>query len=482
MTSTAPAPQINPNRVLIALLVPLFMALVAVSVVNVAITPMTRSLNASSSSIQWVVSGYALSFGMFLVAAGRLGDVTGRRRVLIWGVSLFTLGSALSGIAPTAEMLIAARVLQGFGSGLLNPQSTGIIQQYFSGQARARAYGWFGTTVAIATMIGPVIGGFLIQIFGDALGWRMMFLLNIPLGAFAIFAALRWIPNDRHAPQLTPEGKKKRSDLDPVGTILLAISIFAMMWPFVERSGTWASWSMLGIGLVLLVVFVRWEARYKAVGRPPMLDLHLFKEPAFRNGIFIVMFYFMGNTSIWFIVPVYMQAHLGQSAMLAGLIGVPSSLFSAFVAPWAGKHVLAWGRRLIIAGFVMNLVALTATMAMVWPVESGALPVLMLAIPLSLIGIAGGMTITPNQTLTLQAVPSNVGGVAGGVLSLGQRIGTAVGTAIIPGIMFSVADGGYGWNWAFTMAFASIFVLMLVGLAFTVLDRQREKREATAGM
>ena len=130
--------EAQPRKLLSALLVPLFMALMAVSVVNVALAPMGTSLNATSSETQWVVSGYALAFGVPLVAAGRFGDATGRRRVFVWGVGLFTVGSLLSGLAPTIEILIAARVLQGLGSGLLNPQTTGIIQQNFTGQADGR--------------------------------------------------------------------------------------------------------------------------------------------------------------------------------------------------------------------------------------------------------------------------------------------------------------------------------------------------------
>lgn len=469
--------QVQPKKLLFALLVPLFMALVAVSVVNVAVTPMTRSLGATSSQIQWVVSGYALAFGVFLVAAGRLGDVTGRRRVFLWGISLFVLGATLCSVAPTADMLIAARVLQGFGSGLLNPQTTGIIQRHFTGQARARAYGLFGTTVALATMVGPVIGGLLIQIFGDSLGWRMMFLFNLPLGLVAIVAALKWIPNDKVAPQLTADGHKKHSDLDPVGTALMAVSIFAIMWPFVERSGGLSSWLVFAVGLAVFGGFVLWERHYKKVGRPPMLDLNLFAEPAFRNGILIVGTYFLGNTSVWFIVPVYMQTHLGESALLAACIGIPASLLSAFVSPWAGKHVLGWGRRLIMAGFLTNMTAMLGSVLMIWPIEAGHLPAWTLGIPLALVGVAGGMTISPNQTLTLKAVPVEISGVAGGVLSLGQRIGTAIGTALIPGIMFSVADSGAGWNLAFTLAFGSIFVLMIFGLIFTIIDRRREVAE-----
>lgn len=468
------------RKMLFALMVPLFMALVAVSVVNVGMTPIGHSLHAETSQLQWVVSGYALAFAVFLVSAGRLGDATGRRRVFVSGVALFTIGSLASGLAPTADFLIAARLLQGLGSGLLNPQTTGIIQQQFSGQARAKAYGMFGTTVAVATMVGPLFGGILIRSFGESLGWRMMFLVNVPIGIIGIVLAILWLPNDRRTAATRPGQVKTKTDLDPAGSLLMAVAIFAIMWPFVERSAGAINWIALPIGLALFWGFIVWENRYKGRGREPMLDTSLFKEEAFRNGILIVGLYFLGGTSVWLIVAVYMQTHLGQSALTAAMIGLPASILSGILAPVAGRYVLRAGRRLIMGGIALMLVALAGTVVVMWNIESGALPVWTAAIPLSLVGAAGGMTISPNQTLTMKSVSPRISGVAGGVMSLGQRIGTAVGTALIPGIMFSFADAGRGWTLGFAASFGAIFVLMIFGLVFTIKDRRREVREQQA--
>ncbi|GAA1750815.1 MFS transporter [Rothia terrae] len=480
-----PNAQTHPKKLLFALLIPLFMALVAVSVVNVALTPIGSSLGASSSQTQWVVSGYALAFGVPLVAAGRIGDATGRRRVFIIGIAFFTVGSLLSGLAPNAALLIAARILQGLGAGFLNPQTTGIIQQNFSGQSRARAYGMFGTTVALAVIVGPVLGGFLLKIFGDSLGWRMMFLLNVPIGLLGIILALRWIPADRAQLAATKDTAttasatpvRKRLDLDPVGMVSLAVATFALLLPFVQRTFTPASWVILAAGIVLVLFFVWWENRYKRAGKPPMLDMDLLKEPAFRNGILIVTLYFLGNTSVWLVIPIYVQSHLHGSALLAALIGVPSALLSAFAAPWAGKRVLAAGRRMMLVGFSFSMLAIASTLVLITWVDNGTLPVWTLAFPLSLLGIGGGLTISPNQTLTLKSMPPEVSGVAGAVMSLGQRMGTAVGTALIPSIMFGLVEAGYHWNIGFIAAFSAIFLMLAAGLFFTVMDRRREVRE-----
>lgn len=464
----------SPRKLMAALLTPLFMALMAISVVNVALTPIGNSLNAGSSQTQWVVSGYALAFGVPLVAAGRIGDATGRRRIFMIGVSFFTLGSLLSAIAPTIEILIAARVLQGLGAGFFNPQTTGIIQANFTGQARARAYGMFGTVVALAVIVGPVLGGFLIQIFGDSLGWRMMFLVNVPIGLAGLLLARLWVPNDRPS---APSAQRARLDLDPVGMTTLALAIFAVLFPFVERSGNPLVWAVLPIGLALIAFFIAWEKRYKKAGRPPMLDIDLVTKPAFRNGIMIVTLYFLGNTSVWLVIPIYVQNHLGQSALTAALITIPSSLLSAFAAPWAGRRVLAMGRRIVMLGFGLSLTSIVATMLTVTPVEQGLLPVWALAVPLILIGAGGGLVISPNQTLTLASVPPAISGVAGGVLSLGQRMGTAIGTAIIPSILYGLVESGAHWNVGLIASFGAIVLTLSLGLAFTVADRRRELRE-----
>jgi MFS family permease len=208
-----------------------------------------------------------------------------------------------------------------------------------------------------------------------------------------------------------------------------------------------------------------------------MLDMDLLKEPAFRNGILIVTLYFLGNTSVWLVIPIYVQSHLHGSALLAALIGVPSALLSAFAAPWAGKRVLAAGRRMMLVGFSFSMLAIASTLVLITWVDNGTLPVWTLAFPLSLLGIGGGLTISPNQTLTLKSMPPEVSGVAGAVMSLGQRMGTAVGTALIPSIMFGLVEAGYHWNIGFIAAFSAIFLMLAAGLFFTVMDRRREVRE-----
>ncbi|MEE1650109.1 MFS transporter [Brachybacterium sp. J144] len=464
---SAPAPTVRRKPLLAVLLAPLFMALIAVSVINVALTAIGEGLGADSSGLQWVLSGYALAFGVLLVPAGRIGDATGRRRMLIIGIGIFTLGSLLSGLAPNVEVLNISRILQGVGSGLLNPQSVGLIQQHFRGQARARAFAALATTVAVATAVGPVIGGLLIQLLGPELGWRWMFLMNVPIGIAAIIGAFKLIPDDRVRTRTRP-------DLDPVGAGLLTLAILGIMLPFLERGASVLVWLSLPAGLIVLGLWWAWEQRYKRAGRPPMVDTAIFSQQAFRNGIVIISVYFLGATSIWIIVPLFLQMHLGHTALEASLMGLPSSIAAAFSSQLGGRHVLRLGRKMVIVGFGIAFVGLLCTTILAGFVDAGWVAFWWLAVPLTLMGLSQGLTISPNQTLTLNSVDPRFGGVAGGILQLGQRTGAAVGTAMIPGIIFSLTEGGHSWLEAFTIAMVIIMALTLVAMGVAFADRARE--------
>ncbi|AXE37306.1 MFS transporter [Acidipropionibacterium virtanenii] len=468
-------PPVKRRRLLLVLLAPLFMALVAVSVINVALVPIGNDLHASSSGLQWVLSGYALAFGVLLVPAGRIGDATGRKRMLLIGLAFFTLGSVISALSPTIQMLNLSRIVQGIGSGLLNPQVVGIIQQHFRGRERARAFALFGTTVALATAIGPVIGGVLIAALGPDTGWRWMFGMNVPIGVFAIWAGSYWVPGDSR-----PKGARSRLDLDPVGIVLLAVSLLCVMFPFLERGLGAVAWVALPVGLMLGAVWVRWEARYRDRGREPMVDLGLLANRAFSNGILIVSVFFLGSTSIWIVMPLFVQDHLGHVALFSALLGLPSSIFAGIGSQISGRYVLDAGRRMVIAGLAIAGLGVLLIMGTGMAVEWLGWPAWTLVFPLSVIGISQGFTVSPNQTLTLNAVDPRYGGVAGGILQTGQRIGQAVGTAIIPGILFTLSERTGSWILAFVVAMGVIAVFAALAIVISVADRRRE-RAASAG-
>ncbi|GAA3516558.1 hypothetical protein GCM10022294_28600 [Dietzia aurantiaca] len=515
-------------RILVTLMVPLFMALIALSVINVALPVIGDSLQADSSGLQWVVSGYALSFGLLLVPSGRLGDATGRKRIFLAGIAVFIVGAVIAGFAQGIEMLNAARLVQGVGSGMLNPQTFGLIQKYFRKEARARAFATMATTVSVATASGPLVGGLLIQALGDNLGWRAMFLVNVPLGVLALVLGYRWLPDDRRIP--TPTGKdaardvglsraragasarlddddkgtddddddaastlasdraiastsarapatrpaRQRLDLDPVGILLLGVAVLTIMLPFLGRETPPALWALVPAGLALLGVFAWWERRYERIGRPPLVNPDIFRDAGFRNGMVIVSIYFVGGTSLWIVMPLYLQFHLGYAPIDSAFISLPASICAAVSAQVAGRFVLRLGRRMVVAGFTLTICALLAFIVLAGFVESGALHYLVFMVPAAFVGIAQGMTISPNQTLTLRAVDPAYGGVAGSIISLGQRMGTAVGTAIVPGVLFGIVAANGDWLLAFRAALGIIAALAAGALAFSIVDRRRE--------
>src|SRR5690625_1663653 len=221
-------------RILAVALVAMFMSLVGVSIINVVLPSIQQGLGASDSDLQWVLTGYALTFGVVLVAAGRAGDILGRGPLFIVGVALFTVSSIAAGLAPDPATLNAARVVQGLGSGLLTPQVVGFIQQYFAGPERGRAYGALGAVVGVSVAIGPVLGGLIIELAGPVSGWRWTFLVNVPVGVGAIILALLWLPRPMR-PMRTEPSRSVLRDLDPVGAVLLGLAVLALLLPFVAR-------------------------------------------------------------------------------------------------------------------------------------------------------------------------------------------------------------------------------------------------------
>ncbi|HEV7831333.1 MAG TPA: MFS transporter, partial [Pseudonocardiaceae bacterium] len=195
-----------------------FMSLLDVSIVNVALPSIQRSLGASMAQVQWVVSGYALTFGLVLVAGGRLGDALGRRRMFLAALTGFIVASALCGAAPNAELLVVARLLQGLAAGMLTPQNSGLIQVLFRGAERGRAFGIFGATVGLSTAVGPVLGGLILAAAGEQQGWRWIFYVNVPIGLIALVAAWRLVPSRQRS------GQSVASQVDVVGALLLGAS------------------------------------------------------------------------------------------------------------------------------------------------------------------------------------------------------------------------------------------------------------------
>ncbi|TCK61325.1 MFS transporter [Curtobacterium sp. PhB136] len=406
------------------------------SKVNVGLPSIERSLDATSSSLQLIVAGYALAFGLALVPAGRLGDLKSRRALFITGLVAFTTASLLCAIAPTIEVLMVTRILQGFAAGTQMPQVIGLVQQLFRGAERGRAFGLFGAMIGISTALGPTIGGGLIAIGGEQDGWRLLFWMNVPLGIAALLFALK----------LLPKGSQRRAadrELDIVGILLLGAAIVTLMLPFVLTTGagdSGARWLWLVAFAVFLVLFVLWEMRYKRHGKSPVVHFELFRLSSYRNGLAIVAVYFAALPASFLMVTLYLQEGLGLAPLFAGMVSIPFAATSAVGAYVGGRIVNRVGRALVVfglfmvvVGFVLLMLAATLTTPDVTPwAMAGAFLVG---------GLGGGFVVSPNQTLTLAEIPVEQSGVAGSMQQLGQRVGTAIGTAVATSIFYGIVRG-----------------------------------------
>ncbi|MEU5853509.1 MFS transporter [Saccharopolyspora shandongensis] len=414
-------------RVLAICLVAGFMTLLDVSIVNVALPSIQQGLAAPAAALSWVVSGYALTFGLVLVPAGRLGDDRGRSRMFLLALAAFTVASALAGFAMTPLWLVIARLLQGVAGGLLNPQVLGLMQQLFHGRERGKAFGLFGAVVGISTAIGPLLGGLIIQFAGQEHGWRWVFFVNLPIGVAAVLYGLKVLPRD--------SVREQSRSLDLVGVLLLGGGLLCLLLPLVEQQGGRAPWILLIVAAVLLVLFVAWEHWYRVRGHSPLVNLRLLKIRSYSFGATLGLLYFAGFTSIFFVLAVYFQRGLGYSALQAGLALTPFAVGSAVASALGGRIVYRMGRRLVIIGLAAALLGLLAT-DLLLATHPGETAGLVTALPLLVAGTGSGLVISPNQTVTLSEIDAAHGGTAAGVQQTGQRIGSAVGTAAASGLFF----------------------------------------------
>lgn len=434
------------------------MTLLDVSIVNVAVPSIAQAVSATPSDLQWVLSGYALTFGLVLVSAGRYGDVRGRRNIFVAGLGLFTLASAAAGLANSAAWLVAVRLLQGTAAGLINPQVAGLIQQMFRPEERGRPFGLLGATIGVSTALGPLLGGALIDVTGTEDGWRWVFLVNIPVGVTAIVLGWRMVPAG-------PAGRVGPQRLDPIGVLLLGAGLTLLLWPLVQRG----PWSLLPAGAAFLAGFVFWEHRYRRRG-PPLFDLALFSHRSYALGSLIALVYFAGFTAVFFVFTLYLQDGLGYRPLAAGVATAPFALGSAAGSAMGGRLVNRLGRPLVATGLAVVAIGLAATAGAAQLAPDQKVP-LATAVPLLIAGLGSGLVISPNQTLTLARVPVTQAGSAAGMLQTGQRVGSAVGIALVGTVFFGVAsDPAAPGVTAFRAAILVAMGIVLVALAAALVD------------
>lgn len=435
--STPPARAVSgpPWLGLSVLLLAGFVTIFDLFVVNVAIPSMQAGLGASFAQIGFIVAGYELAFGVLLITGGRLGDLFGRRRLFVVGMAGFTVASALCGLAPSAGFLIGARVLQGLAAALLFPQVYASIRVNFGDDDGRRAFGLLGMTLGLAAIAGQVLGGWLVHADLFGLGWRSIFLINVPIGLLAI-AAARYVPESR-APQ--------RPALDWTGVALVSAGLALLLVPLIEGPGQgWPAWSLwsLGAAVVLLAMFHRQQEQRRMAGGLPLVDMRLLAQRRFALGALLVLLVYSTSSSFFLCFALLVQTGLGLDPFVAGSIFAPCSVGFVLASLAAPRLVARWGTRAIVAGALVYAVSIGLLIAQVRMAGADLVPTRLIPV-LIVVGAGQGFIMTPLLNLVLGFVDEAQAGMAAGVVSTVQQVGAALGVAVV-GILFGAALAGNG--------------------------------------
>jgi EmrB/QacA subfamily drug resistance transporter len=451
-TAIAP-PQVSietrpPRGALLVLLAGVFTSLLDFFIVNVALPDTQRDLHAGPSAVQFIVAGYGLALAAGLITAGRLGDMYGRRKMYVLGLALFTLASAACGLAPSAGFLVAARVVQGGAAALLMPQILAIINTSFTGPARARAFTAYGLTVGFGAVFGQLVGGILIKVDLAGLGWRSIFLINIPIGLAAVALAPRLLPESRAA---------GGGRIDLVGAVLVTLGLVAIVLPLVEgQQQGWPAWVFVSMAasIPLLAAFALHQRRLAAGNGSPLVNPALFKERAFSAGLVVSLTYQLMMASFFLVLALFLQDGLGLSALQSGLIFLPlglgyfaASVQSGKIAARLGPQVLALGSLIVSAGYL--LLAANLHHGAGWLIPG-----------LVISGVGMGLVIAPMPAIVLARVKPEHAAAASGVLSTTQQAGGSIGVAVIGAVFYGAL--GHGYPHAFGLGLA---VMAGLGLA-----------------
>lgn len=434
----ATAPAVSSRRAwasLAVLLTGSFMSLLDTTIVNVALPSIRDSIGASEATLSWIISGYALAFGLALIPAGRLGDRYGHKWVFGAGLALFTAASLWCGLAGDSTHLILARVVQGLGGGIFLPAVTAFIQLLFEPRRRGKPFAIMGAVIGVASALGPIVGGLIIRAVGEETGWRWVFAVNVPIGVLGLVAAALILPRGAV--------DRRTASADVVGLVLLAAGLVAILVPLIEgQDEGWPAWTFVSMagGVVTLVLFAFWERHVAGSGATPLVPPHLFSHPQFTGGTVLALVYFAAFTSIFFAISLLWQVGLGHDALSAGLVATPFALGTIVGSSQSDRLATRFGRSVLLIGTGLVAASLIAVWAILTTVATPDLTSWDLLGPLVVGGVGSGLFIAPNARFIVATVDPAEAGAASGVISTAQRIGSAVGIAVIGSVLFGVAS------------------------------------------
>jgi EmrB/QacA subfamily drug resistance transporter len=439
------------------------------TIAQVAAPTIRRDLGGSYAVIEWVTAAYALGMAVGLLTGGRLGDIFGRRRVLLAGMAGFVLTSAACAAAQSAGELITARAVQGLAAAIMLPQVFGLIRDLFAAHEMGKAFGVYGPVMGLSAMLGPIVSGGLISanVFGT--GWRMIFAVNVPVGLVALLVGARVLPAG-----ITEAGRARRGQLDLPGAALAGLAMFGLVFPLVQgRSLGWPAWSfaMMAASVFVLAGFAWYQLRRRRSGRTPLVEPSIFRNRPFSAGIVFSIVFTGSLGGIVMIFNVFLQNGLGFTPWHSAVTTAPWAA-GAFIGSAAGGIAMSkLGRRVLHAGLVVEVAGLVALAAVLHGAGGGVSTVDLLA-PMIVGGIGMGMVFVPLFDIALAGVRPQEMGSASGVLQTVNSLGMSLGIAGIGAIFFALASGsgpsGHVASYLSAAQWAALATVGLLACSFVV--------------
>lgn len=450
---------------LVLLLSGSFLTILDVFIVNVAIPRIRSDLGASFAEVELVIAVYSLAYAVSLVTGGRLGDTYGRRRVFMVGMAAFAVASALCGLAPSPSALVAARLVQGVSAALVFPQVLAIIRVSFEGDDRRKAFAAMGAVAGGSAIAGQLFGGLLVEFAPWDLGWRSVFLVNLPVVAVVLPFAGRLIPESR------ADGATR---LDVIGALLGAFALALLVYPLVEgRQAGWPAWAFVSLAAALPAagLFAWYERRLSRRGGAPVLDIALFRDRGFVAGVALFLVLYSTLNSFFLAIALLLQVGIGLSPFAAGMIVTPSAVVFAVVSFQSARVVGRFGTVALEVAAVVSAATFGAIAGYAAWAGGGTEP-LVLAALLLVFGISNALLVSPMLNVVLSAVADHHAGMAAGAIATMQQVGGALGVAVVGAIFLSTLEraGGVGpdayagafWTAALYNAAAMLAVWLLV--------------------